>query len=194
MWWPCCCSRDGFIISSRIPTGVRSRRERATLSITFDMRCPFSPSSIEGRKALFQARRREQGPLRHWLMLREVTVRCYLTSKASHCPMKLSRFINHEFFQSYKSDNRQQTTSYCLVKSEDELWTDLVRAQAGWITAQFLRELCKVMVHHEDEPIGAQRDQIWGENIWVSQSIFTCDVLFLLTKPPSCGRATRWIW
>jgi hypothetical protein len=43
-----------------------------------------------------------------------------------------SSFINHEFFQSCKDDdNKQQTTSNRLVKSEDELRTDLVRAQAG---------------------------------------------------------------
>jgi hypothetical protein len=43
-----------------------------------------------------------------------------------------SSFINHEFFQSCKDDdNKQQTTSSRLVKSEDELRTDLVRAQAG---------------------------------------------------------------
>jgi hypothetical protein len=75
--------------------------------------------------------------------------------------MNLSSFMNHEFFQSCKdNDNKQRTTSYRLVKSEDELRTDLVRAQAGWITAQFLREFCKVMVRHEDEPIGARRYQM----------------------------------
>ena len=142
--------------------------------------------------ALFQARRREQGPLRHWLTLREVTVRCYLTSRASHCPMKLLSFINHGFFQSCKDNgNKQQTTSYRLVKSEDELRTDLVRAQAGWITAQFLREFCKVMVHHEDEPIGARRDRIWREDIWVSRSVFACDVFFLLSVRGSSNKVSK---
>jgi hypothetical protein len=141
--------------------------------------------------ALFQGRRREQGPLRHWWTLREVTVRCYLTSKASRCPMKLSRFINHEFFQSYKADNKQQATSSRLVKSEDELWTDLVRAQAGWITAQFLPEFCKVMVHNDDEPIGARQGRIWGEDIWVSRSVFACNVLFLLSVRGSSNKVSK---
>ena len=151
--------------------------------------------------ALFQARRREQGQLRQWLTLREVTVRCYLTSMASHCPMKLLSFINHGFFQSCKDDgNKQQTTSYRLVKSEDELRTDLVCAQAGWITAQFLREFCKVMVHHEDEPIGARRTKYEGktsESPGQSSHVmcsFFCLFAEALTKSPSCGRATCWIW
>jgi hypothetical protein len=178
----------------KIPTGVWSRRDRETLSITFHMWCAFSPSSIEGRKDACNQLMLCQGTLsskeertRPDMTLINVTgsdCKVLPNKQGESLPHEApnegqasnrlypsavpSGFINHEFFQSCKDDdNKQQTTSYCLVKSEYELWTDLVCTQAGWITAQFLRFTTFVSkVEQSHARILQSYGSSWGWTYW----------------------------
>jgi hypothetical protein len=92
--------------------------------------------------------------------------------------------INHEFFQSYQDDdNKQQTTNnkqLAIVWSSRKMSCELTlfalkldgllhssfASQLLYLKLnKFMREFCKVMVRHEDEPTGVRRDRIRGEDI-----------------------------
>jgi hypothetical protein len=64
-----------------------------------------------------------------------------------------------------------------------------------------MQEFWQIMVRYANEPIGAWRDRILEEDIWVSGLVFAYDAFFplsvrrsSLTKSPSCDRLACWIW